>query len=51
MYNMGIDLCAFQAAVPQEPLDLFQLHPRLQQVRSNAVAQDMRSDGFLDSRS
>lgn len=25
-YEVGIDLCAFQAAMPQEPADLFQGH-------------------------
>jgi len=44
---MGIDLCAFKAAVAKEPLDMLQRHPRLQQMGGNTVAQGMQTDRFL----
>lgn len=46
---MRIDLCGFKAAVAKEPLDMFQLHTGLQQMRSDTVAKGVYTDRLGDT--
>lgn len=45
---MGVDLCALQAAVPQEGLDALQWYILLQKVCGYRVSQRVQRDVLLD---